>query len=434
MRSIHHLLAVAALLTAVDAHSQSWVDLTPAAGSAPAGRRNASAIHDPVDNRMVIFGGFSSGYHNDIWAFDLDTNTWANLTPVSGPAPAPRLTPAGVYDPDGHRMITWSGQGAGAFFNDVWAFDFDTNAWSQFTPVTGGPPQIRYGVGHTWDPLAKELVTFAGFTNLGRFDDVWRFDAAVATWTNVSPGVGPLARCLHAACYDAQRHRMIMYAGQNNDGPLEDIWALDLDTNTWTDLTPAVRPAGRYFSPIIYDPANHRVTMFGGQGFFGLSNEAWVFDLWTRLWTQLSPSGTPPTPRAGSAAIYDDANDRMIIFGGIDTAVRNHVWSLEGLSDTSTPVGDAPPALVLQPNFPNPFNPSTTIEYAIPARGRVSLRVFAVNGALVRTLVDGVEGAGSRRVMWDGRDEDGLRVASGVYVLRIEAAGSSQSRKMVLLK
>jgi hypothetical protein len=413
--------------------AQSWLDLTPASGAAPAGRRNASAIHDPVDNRMVIFGGFSSGYHNDVWAFDLDTNAWADLTPASGPAPAPRLTPASVYDPDGHRMITWSGQGPGVFFNDAWAFDLTTSTWSQFAP-TGGPPQIRYGVAHAWDPLAKELVTFAGFTDLGRFDDVWRFNPLAPSWTDVSPGTGPLARCLHAACYDAHNHRMIMYAGQNNSGPLDDIWALDLDTDAWTELTPAVKPSGRWFSPVVYDAANHRVTMFGGQGMLGLNNEAWVFDLWTNAWTQLAPSGTPPTPRSGSAAIYDAAGDRMVIFGGTDGTVRNHVWALEDLSGTSTPVGDAPVALVLRPNFPNPFNPSTTIEYALPARGRVRLRVYDARGTIVRTLVDGVENAGSRRATWDGRDESGAAVASGVYFCRIDAAGTSLSRKMTLLK
>ena len=200
MRRINLLASLALCLGSATAHAQSWIDLTPGAGAAPAARRNASAILDPVDHRMVIFGGWSNTYLNDIWAFDLDTNTWANLTPAAGPpAPAPRLTPASVYDPANHRMITWSGQGQGAFFNDVWAFNFNTNTWSQFTP-TGGPPQIRYGVGHTWDPLAKELVTFAGFTNQGRFSDVWRFDGGNSTWANVTPVTNPLARCLLDGC------------------------------------------------------------------------------------------------------------------------------------------------------------------------------------------------------------------------------------------
>jgi len=151
------------VVTGRDAAAQSWVNLTPVSGPAPAGRWNASAIHDTAHNRMVVFGGFSSGYHNDIWGFDLATNTWTNLTPASGPAPAPRKTPASIYDPDNHRMVTWSGQGVGAFFNDVWAFDLNTNTWSQFTP-SGGPIATTVtisGTGFSTTP-SQNTLTFNG--------------------------------------------------------------------------------------------------------------------------------------------------------------------------------------------------------------------------------------------------------------------------------
>ncbi|HEU4365894.1 MAG TPA: kelch repeat-containing protein [Candidatus Krumholzibacteria bacterium] len=427
---------IAFVATVSDVAAQSWTELTPAAGPpAPAARRNASAILDPVDNRMVIFGGFAATFTNDIWAFDLDTNTWENLTPAPGPpAPAPRLFPASVYDPHGHRMITWSGQGPGVFFNDVWAFDLDANTWSQFTP-TGGPPNIRYGVGYAWDPLARDLVTFAGFTNQGRFDDVWRFNDQASTWTDVSPVTNPLARCLHAACYDPIDHRMIMYAGQNNDGALDDIWALDLATDTWTELTPASMPAGRYFTALVYDAANHRATVFGGQTTLAPVNEVWVFDLWSEAWTQLSPGGTPPSARWGSGGVYDGADDRMIVFGGFDSAVRNDVWSLDGLSNTSTGVRPSSAnAATLHPNHPNPFNPSTTIRFDLAARGDATLRIYDVHGRAVRTLFAGVADAGVTTLPWNGRDDAGRAAGSGVYFYRLETSSGTLSRKMVLLK
>ncbi len=430
------LLAASSLAPA--SHAQTWVSLTPGAGPMPSARRNASAVLDPVQNRMVIFAGTPSGTAsvlNDVWGFDLDTNTWVNLTPPAGPpAPAPRLFPASVYDPFGHQMIMWSGQASGVFFDDVWSFDLTANAWSQFTPA-GGPPNRRYGVGYVFDPVARDLVTFAGFTNLGRFDDLWRFNDQADTWTDVSLGTGPGERCLHVACYDALRHRMIMYAGQNNAGALDDLWALDLETNAWTEFTPVVKPSGRFFATMIYDAAHHRAVVFGGQNSLGsLFNQVWLFDLWTHKWTLATPGGTSPSARMGSASVYDGANDRMIVFGGNDGTARNDVWALTGLSSIVTGTPPTASTLALYPNHPNPFNPTTTIRFELAAAGRSALRIYDVRGALVRTLFDEAREAGPGIATWDGRDDLGRAVGSGVYFYRLTAAGESRSRKMVLLK
>ncbi|HET6348688.1 MAG TPA: T9SS type A sorting domain-containing protein [Candidatus Krumholzibacteria bacterium] len=99
---------------------------------------------------------------------------------------------------------------------------------------------------------------------------------------------------------------------------------------------------------------------------------------------------------------------------------------------------DAEPALRagLESCFPNPFNPSTTIRYRVTAPGRVMLAVYDVAGRHVRTLVDRYHASGSDVFVttWDGRDDRGLTVASGVYFCRMESAGFSDTRKMVLLK
>jgi galactose oxidase-like protein/flagellar hook capping protein FlgD len=384
---------------------------------------------------MVIFGGQSaSGPLNDVWAFDLDTHGWTNLTPASGAAPAPRFTPASVYDAVGHRMLTWSGQGTGeVFFNDVWSFDLTIHAWSQQGP-TGGPPNVRYGVASVFDPVARDLVTFAGFTNLGRFHDVWRFDAAAVTWTDVSPMTGPIERCLHTASYDSKNHRMIMYGGQNA-GPLGDIWALDLTSNAWTDLTPATRPGGRFFTSSVYDSANHRSTIFGGTTSGGKTAEVWVFDLTTNTWQQLSPGGTAPSARDGSAAVYDGTLDRMVFFGGEDTSRRNDVWALRNLSSTvGIPDGTPSRSVTLRPGAPNPFHSSTAIHFDSNHSGHVALRIYDVRGRLVRMLLSGFRPAGSNAVSWDGRDDTGKRVSAGVYLCQLDHDGGSATRKLVLAK
>jgi hypothetical protein len=94
------------------------------------------------------------------------------------------------------------------------------------------------------------------------------------------------------------------------------------------------------------------------------------------------------------------------------------------------PGGSSFPAqFALQQNFPNPFNPATTIRYVIPAAGRVRLDVFNVIGQLVATLVDGRQDAGTYRAQFDARG-----VASGVYFYRLTWEGSVAVQKMVLLK
>ncbi len=90
----------------------------------------------------------------------------------------------------------------------------------------------------------------------------------------------------------------------------------------------------------------------------------------------------------------------------------------------------------LDQNFPNPFNPTTTIRYWISVAGPVKLNVYDASGALVRTLVDGVvnPNAGGNTVIWNGRNNVGATVTSGVYFYRLEAAGVIRTQKLVLLK
>jgi hypothetical protein len=89
----------------------------------------------------------------------------------------------------------------------------------------------------------------------------------------------------------------------------------------------------------------------------------------------------------------------------------------------------------LHPNFPNPFNPTTTIHYDIPDRQRVRLGVFDAGGRLVRWLVAGTaEDAGTHRVVWDGRNAAGTAMSSGVYFYRLEAGTFTDSQRMVLAR
>ncbi|MCP4571613.1 MAG: T9SS type A sorting domain-containing protein [bacterium] len=95
---------------------------------------------------------------------------------------------------------------------------------------------------------------------------------------------------------------------------------------------------------------------------------------------------------------------------------------------------DVPAPTALGPNYPNPFNPATTIAFRLAQPGQVDLRVFNAAGRLVRTLVSGQMTDGDHLVSWQGRDDGGRQVASGVYFYRLQANGYDESRRMVLMK
>ena len=96
---------------------------------------------------------------------------------------------------------------------------------------------------------------------------------------------------------------------------------------------------------------------------------------------------------------------------------------------------DTPMVYSLAQNFPNPFNPSTRIQFTLPRKGNVSLKIYNVAGQLVKNLQDGVMEAGSHELTWDGTNDLGSSVASGVYFYKIKAGSDYENiKKMVLLR
>ena len=95
---------------------------------------------------------------------------------------------------------------------------------------------------------------------------------------------------------------------------------------------------------------------------------------------------------------------------------------------------DVPAALFLDQNFPNPFNPSTTISFGLDEDGPVLLQVFDITGALVKTLEDRSYPAGNYTSSWHGTNESGRRVASGIYLYRLRAGGREITKKMILIR
>ncbi|MCB2231706.1 T9SS type A sorting domain-containing protein [bacterium] len=189
----------------------------------------------------------------------------------------------------------------------------------------------------------------------------------------------------------------------------------------------------------IYTSPDHGYLIGGSRSLAGVSSQMMV----TKLNADFDSVWTVYTGGSGSeqAVFVHEASTREIVAIGqwdlSQTTSQYYAakWQASILDvDDNTPIGELPDGYVLKANYPNPFNPVTTIDFSLPERTEVSIDIFNVQGQLVKRLFDGYMPAGDYSVTWNGRDQDGDPVATGVYLYRLTAGDHSQTRKMILLK
>jgi len=133
-------------------------------------------------------------------------------------------------------------------------------------------------------------------------------------------------------------------------------------------------------------------------------------------------------------------NDRIYVLWEEDRAegTGEDIWA--SILDFSTPVSIVkrenrfPDDFYLFPNYPNPFNPVTTIRFSLPVNSKVILNVYDINGRKIRTLLNQKKAAGFYEIKWDGKNDQGANVASGLYLYQLKTSGKVLSRKMLLLR
>jgi hypothetical protein len=231
------------------------------------------------------------------------------------------------------------------------------------------------------------MIVFAGKTNEDRivdgvltsgalaelnFDDVWLLENADGTagpsvWRRLTtPPPAPDGRHMHTAVYDRATNRMIVFGGHVGppfgDAFENDVWVLQNANGLggapmWSELAPAgTAPSVREWHSAIYDPASNRMVAFGSNI---PDNDVWVLQNanglgGTPAWSKLGATGPAPVARRGHSAVYDAANNRMIVFGGriAGGPYPGDVWVLRnanGLGGTPqwlelSPTGAPPPA------------------------------------------------------------------------------------------
>lgn len=359
----------------VPASAQKWNRYGPGT------RSQASSIYDPSTNQMIMFGGQHAPTNvdfHDVWvvknviaASSSSSNNlnWVSVNPVGTP-PSVRFGHSAAYNPTSNRMIIFGGGTGfpGPCANDLWVLTNansvgGTPAWSKLAP-TGTLPPVREGQASVYDPNSNTMIVFGGTDCSGNFyNDVWilsNADGSVSTprWTQSKPsGTPPAARSQSTAIYDAANRVLTIFGGgSGGKNVFNDVWTLSNvnGTPTWKKLTPAgTAPTARSGHTAVYDSADNRMIIHGGvNSSTAVQNDTWILSgangVGTATWSQLTPTDTAPY-RSSHTAIYDSVSGEMVIFGGVSqlpkTFTDDHVFVLtkaNGLKSGSTWSQDGP--------------------------------------------------------------------------------------------
>jgi hypothetical protein len=346
--------------------------------SLPVPRGEHSGIWDKQRRRFVFFGGnqgipvdcsyAQADFLDDLWAYYPDCDGFQDLEVAGGPGPRGRH--AMSVDPERELMILHGGryralESSGDYTNydDVWAFDLKTDSWTELS--SGGGPEAR--VSHTAVVAGDRFVIHGGNSSENGMsytplEDVWAFDLVTNTWSELSASTGPDERLFHAGAVSDDGKTYYSFAGARSfTSFLNELWALDLESVEWTELHSGGddAPASRMGPNLVVDDTRNRLLAFGGHDStdLGNTNQVWAFDLDTENWSEVRLGDTYANPAEGACdfppdftdldfdsperrylgAAFETHDDQMVVFGGkTDCGAINDVWLFDFETETWT--------------------------------------------------------------------------------------------------
>ncbi|MDF1540017.1 MAG: kelch repeat-containing protein [Candidatus Thorarchaeota archaeon] len=299
----------------------------------------AALVYDSESDRFIRYGGWisvttSPGFSNvvefsdETWSYDLNENEWTNQT--TSVNPGPKAGCAAAYDSQSDRIIIYGGRVSETsaipeelYSGDTWAYDYNANSWTNMSPANA--PGIRYGAGMVYDSESDVIILFGGmnFPSLNGYhvQQTWAYDFETNTWTNLEPAVQPIGRHHMGITYDVESDRVIMFGGYVSsalDHANGDTWAYDYNSNTWELMEPDRFPLGRFYGSMSYDNITDVTILYGGASEFAnnaVLGETWSYDYNNDEWFKMEADPHPPA-RWRQASAYDTKTGIHVMIGG----------------------------------------------------------------------------------------------------------------------
>ncbi len=310
----------------------------------PSARMGHAMVYDPVNEKVLLFGGSiwqNSRYtfYNDLWSYA--DGVWTEIN-VPGAKPSGRFNIPMVYISNTHQLFLFGGFSSTDRIGDTWVYDIADNQWTRFDTDTN-PPR-RSDAAIAYDEEHNVVVMFGGYSiNDVILDDTWVFDFSLMDWVEMTPQNKPLEQYGGHMVYDSVNGELLMYPGHWNlrsDGTLisngygDEIWIYNYEEDAWTELETTPKPRARYWFNLAYDTKNGELVLFGGSaGREYQLSDTWLYDYASNSWREIGTESQPPV-RANSYMAYDESRDIIVLFGG---SHFNHVtYSDTGILDVES--------------------------------------------------------------------------------------------------
>jgi len=236
--------------------------------------------YDEKNDVVILFGGYLPDDPNGIgldetWSYDYNTNIWTNMNPpVSPPA---RTIGYMSFDSNAGKMLLFGGVARWSspwiFYNDVWAYDYVLNNWTNVTPSVGPYPEARFGHYWSFDPILNKTLLFGGSTdtklpNWNIIDDMWVYDLGSKTWTAINPNPKPSKRVYTNMIYDSNASKTLLYGGASRTPGyymdyLADLWIFDSQTLTWFKTDCDRKPSARMITGLVFQSKLNKSFLYG---------------------------------------------------------------------------------------------------------------------------------------------------------------------------
>ncbi|MCX7837244.1 MAG: hypothetical protein N2323_04715 [candidate division WOR-3 bacterium] len=241
--------------------------------------------------------------------------------------PSARYYSRMIVDTLNHRIILFGGMHRWyeKYYKDVWEIPLGDTTRYFWIPVKVGGNPITGRANHllVYVPTQQRAIVFGGEDYWGsRLNDVWSLDLTLGQerWERLYPtGTQPMGRVGTHGIYHPIRNSVILFGGLINSHQVNDVWELDFDTLKWQQIFPTGEiPARRSDHCAIFDEENNRMIIFAGSGDGNFYNDLWALNLTPgqERWERLNQTGDIPYERCGFAYGYDPIEKKLYIFGG----------------------------------------------------------------------------------------------------------------------